>query len=655
MKKKLLFYIGFLLVAYPFLLDGFAQDYTQWRLPQGAKMRLGKGRINDIKFSPDDTQLAVATSIGVWLYDAQTGAEIALLKVRRVGHRWANTLAFSPDGKTLASGIWKYSGPIQLWDVATGEKFSTLEGEIGAIKALTFSADGSQLFCAHSPRDAKLSAWEIASGRQIVNFSGSQNSRNGSNAPLVMSQDTRLIAGASVNIVKIWEVHKKKLQHTLKEDDGVYHPSGAAQSLAFSPDGKTLAAGKEIVRLWDIETGDELTKFPKQPRFVGALAFSPNGKILAAGDYAGAIFLWNLPARDQLSPVSITGHNTLPITSFAFTKDSKTLASGSQDSTIRLWDVATKNQQLVIPGHTGIVEELQFLEDGKTIFSCGADGTFRYYDTVNSTERLIPTKQKWYVRAFALSKNGKMMASGGVDGLVRLWDAESHTEIATLKGHTYGSVFRHLQFSEDGKTLGSVSFRGEVILWDVPNRKLLSLFEVDDSDNVRPSTFAFTPDLKKFAYTLWGGKIQLWDLNADKVYSLIKDLSIKSIYKNKDFRALTFSPDGRTLASGDWHGAIQLWDVDTRQHIADFIDARGTIESLRFSPDGKTVAKGGVSGSVELWDVETKSRIWYNHSAHADSVTHFAFTPDGKTLVSGSTDGTILVWDLNHIKHIRKR
>lgn len=218
MKKAFLPYIILLLIANQFLSNGFAQnDYTQWHLPDDAIGRLGKGIINDIKFSPNDTQLAVATSIGVWLYDAQTGEEIALLKAPRIGHRWANTLAYSPDGKTLASGLWRASGPIQLWDTTTGEKYTTLKGKIGSIRALTFSADGSLLFCAHTPRDAKLSAWNIATGQQVLNFSGRQNSRNGFNAPLVMSPDTRFVAGGSGNTVKIWEVRENKLRHTLEK------------------------------------------------------------------------------------------------------------------------------------------------------------------------------------------------------------------------------------------------------------------------------------------------------------------------------------------------------------------------------------------------------------------------------------------------------
>ena len=94
-----------------FSSNTFAQDYTQWNLPEGAQARLGKGWVNEIQYSPDGTRLAVASSIGIWLYDAQTYQEVALL----TGHtEWVNSVAFSPDGRTLASG--SYDDTIRLWN-----------------------------------------------------------------------------------------------------------------------------------------------------------------------------------------------------------------------------------------------------------------------------------------------------------------------------------------------------------------------------------------------------------------------------------------------------------------------------------------------------------------------------------------------------------
>ena len=142
MKKIGLFSIALLLIV-GFLVNGsLAQDYTQWHLPEGAKMRLGKGKINDVKFSLDGDLLAVATDIGVWLYDAHTGAEISLLNKKPKNVR---IVVFSPDGKTLATGGRSREGAIQLWDTATGRQVSIMGKGIGSVDVLAFSEDGKTL------------------------------------------------------------------------------------------------------------------------------------------------------------------------------------------------------------------------------------------------------------------------------------------------------------------------------------------------------------------------------------------------------------------------------------------------------------------------------------------------------------------------------
>ena len=115
MKKMRLFYSVLLLTAWLLLPNSFAQqEQTQLHFSEGAKMRLGKGRIKDIKFSPNGRRFAVATAIGIWMYDAHTGEE-----------RDVTTMAFSPDGKTLASG--EEGGVGRLWDVTTGKPIATFK------------------------------------------------------------------------------------------------------------------------------------------------------------------------------------------------------------------------------------------------------------------------------------------------------------------------------------------------------------------------------------------------------------------------------------------------------------------------------------------------------------------------------------------------
>ncbi len=139
MQKIGLFSIALLLIM-GFLPNGsLAQDYTQWHLPEGAIVRLGKGKVSDVKFSPDGNLLAIATHIGVWLYNAHTGSEIALLNQKPKDVR---TVAFSPDGKTLATGGRSRDGAIQLWDIATATLIFSIGKGIGSIDVLTFSIVG---------------------------------------------------------------------------------------------------------------------------------------------------------------------------------------------------------------------------------------------------------------------------------------------------------------------------------------------------------------------------------------------------------------------------------------------------------------------------------------------------------------------------------
>ena len=199
MKNLNLFFFFLLFVSLLPFSNSSAQEYTRWNLPPGAVARLGKGKINEIKYSPDGGTIAVASSIGIWLYDAHTGVELALI----TGHTaYVYCIAFSPDGQTLASG--SRDSTIRLWNIQTRRRKATLIGHISRVKAVAFSPDGNTL--------------------------------------------------ASTGIddtVRLWDLRIRKLKKTLTGHTDM------GRSVAFSPDGRLLASGSDdgTIQMWDAETG----------------------------------------------------------------------------------------------------------------------------------------------------------------------------------------------------------------------------------------------------------------------------------------------------------------------------------------------------------------------------------------------------------------
>lgn len=646
MKKRVLFYIALLLILNLFLSNrSLADDYTQWHLPEGAIERLGKGKINDVKFSPDGNWLAVATDIGIWIYDAHTGAEIVLIKVEPRGIQTAYTIAFAPDSKTLAVGNWILGGAVELWDATAGKRLAILKENIGSVKKLEFSADGTMLVCASWAKRVEYYMWEVATGREILHFTKAQDVILANKGALALSQNPHLVASTNMDTVRIWDVVTEELRHTLKD-------SSNGETLAFSPDGKTLAGGGIAIRLWATEAGNELSKLNGHTRLVEAITFSPDGSILASGDSSGKIILWRLDAHNQKSTLprllrsftggkqdsarnnekrTLTGH-ALPIGVLDFTTDSKKLASGSQDGTVIVWDVETEKPLVTLTGHTGFIKGLRFLEDSKTFISGGNDGTIRLWDIDTRTEQIIEIKLPGFTSALAFSRDGKTIGMEH-QRQVRLWDTDTQSFSTPLIGHK--SHVLTVAFSPDDTRLASGSVGGEVILWDVQNPQHFSTL---DSHTDQVKAVVFSSDGKKFASASKDGTVHLLDLQTEKKTALLAE-------PNSSVEALVFSPDSGTLVSAHRDGIVQLWDVNTYQHIADFIGARGTM-GLAFSPDGKTVVTGSRAGLIQLWDVNTKIVRQEIRTGDAAWATKFAFTPDGRTLASGGFDGTVLVWDL---------
>ncbi len=639
-KLFLILVVGSMMLA--FLLNTFAQDSSQWHLPEGAVLRLGKGGVGDIEYSPDGTRLAVSSAVGIWLYDAQTGEELDLLTGQKGIIWWdADTgqdlrsathilelvepgrdtpVALSPDGKVLATGSegerW-YISIIRLWDVDTGHLIHTSENTYGSTRSLQFSPDGKKIaWLLSDSGHLWFTLWDVDTG---IERWTSLNRINDHVLSVAFNPDGKTIASGQIyNGISIWDTNTGKILHTLPaQGDEVYEEWEweAVRIVAFSPDGKTIASdGKyRVIHLWDTDTGKHirtvggglieainsgtLDSFRGHRGTINSIAFSPDGKTIATGSSRDGTFkFWDMGTGEHLH--TITGHNSSDdVESVAFSPDGKIIASGA-GNTVRLWDAGTGETIHTLTGHKSSVNSVAFSPDGKTIISGSGDDTVKLWDVDRGEHLRTLTGHTGSVNSVAFSPDGKTIISGSGDDTVKLWDVDRGEHLRTLTGHT--EFVTSVAFSPDEKIIASGSGDKTIRLWDAGTGEHLRTL-TGHTSSVR--SVAFSPDGKTIISGSWDDTVKLWDVDRGELLrTLTGDMG--SVY------SVAFRPDGKTIASSSWdytinisHETLRLWDADTGHLLRTIDEKQGGVKSVAFSPDGKVLASGGRDGTVFLWDI----------------------------------------------------
>jgi WD40 repeat protein len=586
-----------------------------WEAATGQPVRLlGEQAVGayTVAFSSDGATLATGWyDKAVRLWDVATGKELR----KHDGHQGGlHAVCLSRDGQTLAAA--GNDGAICLWDLTTGTERRRLEGHEDQVNprqannptgnrqilGMALSSDG-KILASTCFQDRRLLLWEVATGRLLRAIPGQDRPY-----AVAFSPNGQAVAvGGCDCLVRLYEVATGR---ELRRFEG---HQGDVFSVAFSPHGKHLASGARgssprvkggvdtdsTVRVWDVETGKG-RPLPGPSGAAQAVAFSPDGKTLAAGGLGTTLCMLDLATGTDPRPRP--GHDG-GIFRIALAPDGKALGTGGRDNLVHVWDLATSREVQRLAGHLGHVSGLAFTPDGKTLVSAGYDGMVRLWDPAAGKElRQLARFSGWHYD-LALTPDGRTLALANG----QLVDLATGKELRLQNDELRAS---RLAFSPDGRRLG-LAGGSSACLCDPMTGKQLCQFTGHEEpppedgrrqQGVQVACLTFSPDGSVVASGGSDHLVFVWDAATGKPLRRLAGHANPVV-------GVAFSPDGRTVASASgnlWNckeQTVRLWEVATGQECRRFAGHQAQVTTLAWAADGRTIFSGSEDGTALIWDV----------------------------------------------------
>jgi WD40 repeat protein len=585
--------------------------------------RFGRGWPAAVSYSPDGSELAMGTALGIEILQTQTN---------EFGFFYASdspilAVLFSPDGRWIAAG--RQDGRVLVLDAKTGKVNLTLIVHTRPIHGLAFSRPdvpgGASAWLASGAEDGSVVVWDLSSGM----------ARNKFLNPLL----------------GYWGY--------------------GIRSLAFSPDNKVLVTGGDqgYVSRWDLSTGEELPRWQTQHGLLFNIAFSPDGALLASACGDGTVQIWNFATGDPLE--LLQGH-TYGAWSAVWSKDGSELVTGAGDGTVKIWNpgsgtlerekavtftkidslqfspdgshlaavsigeralllnAASLEEENAFPDFFGGVRSVSFYPDGGSAALADENGlTYLWNFRQGGAVALgaVRPSSKAAMSAIFSPKGGLLAVVDGVPGLLRIYTLDT----LALKSQLRIQALKTAAFSPDGTLIAAGG--SPLTLLDVASGQSRTL-NIPSS----PTSLAFIQISNSagpyLAAGLDDGSVLLWNLADDTRTDLAS---------NGNPPTWCLASAGTTLVSGDDQGDVQIWDAAAKSELNQFSGYSGSIFSVAVSPDGSLLAAGGIAGSIRFWSLRT-GKLLRVLPAHNGWVNGLSFSPDGRWLLSTGSDGAARIW-----------
>jgi WD40 repeat protein len=638
-QRAILFAIESVKAITPPIPSALQSLYTLLARTPGKRLSVHGATDNEVALSSDGRMMASVSTdntIQIWSLTEPDGEPVILNELNVIGHN----MVFAPDGKTLALVSEK---TIQIWSLTKPEvKLVALKGyeykePQDTILDLAFSPDGKML--ASAGWDGMVRLWSLAKpeGDPIV-LAGHTNKI----PSIAFSPNGKMLASGSLDkTIRVWSLTDLDSEPIVLRGHEDY-----IASVRFSPDSKMLVSGSNdnTIRLWLLdEPGSASVVLKGHKRTAMDIAFSSDGKTLASASADKTLRLWSLD-KSHSDPTVLLGHDDV-VYRVTFASDGNSLISASWDNTIRRWPLAELNgQHMVLIGHKDGVSSVTFSPDGKTLATSGSgsldadiDNQIRLWSLSSlRSEPVILSGHRGGITSMTFSPDSKILASASEYDTIRLWSlANPKSEPQVLLEYDEGVM--SIAFSPDSKTLASAGEYGTIRLWSLGALDKLPIELKGHKTTV--TSVVFSSDGKMLASASNDETIRLWFLTQPG-----REPAVLTGHESR-VTSVAISPDNKMLASGDIDNTIRLWSLsDLNRKPLLLRGHEGIVTDVVFSPDGKTLASASEDATIRLWSLSQTSNEPIVLKGHKSTVTSVAFSPDSKMLASGSSDNTIRLW-----------